>query len=300
MKQIPPELMRRCKFFFFLRAILLLINNLSLFKKYRRDSKRGYIFSSGDSVKNFLNQAYHPVETAMTNADDLVHLLVRLGASVNTIPKAIAESSYYKNKISLKDWIDNEIHKLDTRIIEPVDAAPAMLSTTTSPECSGSWEKFYKEYQVSLNTLTEKELRKQALQKEKEGREKLEELEKAEDSKAYFVEVKKLIEDHGATTLGKLPKDETSSRSSSPSTVEPTHSYKFLSTGYGSRDVPQHLLGLYDQLFEACYVGDDEKIQSLCLPAEDAQPGSTLLNISVKMVDNTDDNYNCKRLPEAP
>ena len=127
------------------------------------------MFGYGESVKNFLNLAYHPVETSMTNGDDLVHLLVRLGASVNTIPKAIAASSYYKNKISLKDWIDNEIHKLDTRITKHVDAAPAMLSPTIPPECSG-WEKFYREYQTSLNRLTEKELRKQALQKEEIGR----------------------------------------------------------------------------------------------------------------------------------
>ena len=257
------------------------------------------MFGYNESVNNYLNLAFHPVESAMTNGDDLVHLLVRLGASVNTIPKTIAESSYYKNKISLKDWIDNEIRKLDGRI-KPVDG-PAMLSVTTPPEPSG-WEKFYREYQESLKTLTEEEIRKQVLQNEKKEREKLEKHEKLEDAKAYFVEVKQLIEEHGAKTSGKVSKDETPSRSDSPSTMEPNPSYKFLSTGYNyrSRDVPQHLSSSYDQLYEACYVGDNEKIQSLCLPAEGAQSGSTLLNISVKMVDNTDNNSNGKRLPEAP
>ena len=247
-------------------------------------------------VKNYLDLAYHPVESAMTNGDDLVHLLVRLGASVNTIPKTIAGSSYY-DKMSLKNWIDNEIRKLDTRI-KPVDA-PTMLPITTPPECSG-WEKFYREYQESLKKLTEEELRKQVLHNEKEKREKLEKLEKLEDSKAYFVEVKQLIEDHGAKTLAKSSKDETPSRISSPPTMERNPSYKFLSTGYHSHDVPQHLLSSYDQLYEACYAGDHEKIQSLCLPAEGAQPGSILLNISVEMVDNTDNGYNSKRPPEAP
>lgn len=252
------------------------------------------MFGYYGSVKNYLDLAFHPIESAMTNGDDLVHLLVRLGASVNTIPKVIAESSYYKSKISLKDWIDNEIPKLDNRI-KPVDP-PVMPPITTPPECSG-WEKFYKEYQESLKTLTEEEIRKQVLQKEREEREKLENLEKLVDAKAYFVEVRQLIESHGAKTLGNLPKDENSNWINSPSTMEPNPTYKFLSNNYHSRDVPQHLLSSYDELFEACYNGDHEKIQSLCLPAEGAQPDSILLNISVKMVDDTDNNNNSKRLP---
>ena len=254
------------------------------------------MFGYYDSIKNYLDLAYHPVETAITNGDDLVHLLVRLGASVNRIPKRIAESSYMKNDTSLKDWIDSEIYKLDTRI-KSVANAPTVLSVTTPPECFG-WQKFYRKYQESLKTFTEEEIRKQVLQHEKKGRDKLENLEKLEDAKAYFVEVKQLIEDHGAKTLGKL---ENPIQIDSPSTMEPSPSYKFLSNGRYSRDVPQHLSSSYDQLYEACYAGDHEKIQSLCLPAEGAQPGSILLNISVKMVDNTTDsfNFNGKRLLEA-
>ena len=257
------------------------------------------MFGYYKSVNNYLDLAYHPVETAMTNGDDLVHLLVRLGASVNTIPKIIAESSYYENKTSLKVWIDSEISKLDTRIKSV--KAPAAASITIPPECSG-WKKFYREYQESLKVPTEKEKRKQVLHNEREERERLEMLEKLEDAKAYFVEVKQLIEDHGAKILGKVPTVETPSPggnwSGSPSNVEP-NPYKFLSTGYRSHDVPQHLLSSYDQLYEACYVGDHAKIQSLCLPSEGAQPGSILLNISVKIVESTDNNFNGKKLPEA-
>ena len=232
----------------------------------------------------------------MTNGDDLVHLLVRLGASVNTIPKIIAE--YYENKISLKVWIDKEIYKLDTRI-KSVVKAPA-VSITIPPEHSG-WQKFYREYQESLKKPTEEEERIQVLHNKREERERLENLEKLEDAKAYFVEVKQLIEDHSAKTLGEIAIDETPIPGwnwSSSSKVE-HNPYKFLSTGYCPRDVPQHLLSSYDQLYEACYIGDHEKIQSLCLPSEGAQPGPILLNISVKMVEDSDNSFNGKRLPEA-
>lgn len=255
------------------------------------------MFGYYDSVQNYLDLAFHPVESAMTNGDDLVHLLVRLGASVNTIPKTIAESSYYKTKISLKDWIDNEIVKLDARI-NSLDG-PTMLPFKTPPECSG-WDKFYREYYKSLKILTEEEMRKQVLDNERKERERLEKLEKLMDAKAYFVDVKQLFESHRAKNMGKLSEDEASRWRYSPATISPNPAYKFLSNLRGSLDVPQHLISSYDQLFEACYVGDHEKIQSLCLPAEGTQPGSILLNISVKMVDNSDNIYNGKRLPEAP
>ena len=48
----------------------------------------GYMVSYYKSIKNYLDLAYHPVESAMTNGDNLVHLLVRLGASVNIVPLA--------------------------------------------------------------------------------------------------------------------------------------------------------------------------------------------------------------------
>ena len=251
---------------------------------------------------NYLDLAYHPVETAMTNHDDLVHLLVRLGASVNTVPKYIAQSSSPENMMSLKDWIDNEIYNLDTQIkksVSVVKAPPA--STMIPPEYSG-WQKFYREYQESLKTPTEEEERKLMLQKsnEREERERLEKLEKLEDAKSYFVEVKQLIENHGAETFKvKTSKDETPKVLPVWNFTPEPHSYMFLSTGFRG-NAPQHLLSSYDQLYEACYVGDHEKIQSLCLPTEGAQPGPILLNISVKMADNSNNNYCCKRLPEAP
>ena len=248
-------------------------------------------------VKNYLDLAFHPVESAMTNGDDLVHLLVRLGASVNTIPKTIAESTYYKSKISLKDWIDNEIDKLDARINS--SDGPVMLRCKTPPGCSG-WEKFYREHHKSLKILTEEETRKQVLDNQRKERERVEKLEKLMYTKAYFVEVKQLFESHRAKNLGKLSEDETSRRRYSPGPIALNPSYKFLSNLRGSLDVPQHLISSYDQLFEACYVGDHEKIQSLCLPAEATKPGSILLNISVKMVDSSDGIFNGKRLLKAP
>jgi hypothetical protein len=50
----------------------------------------------------------------------------------------------------------------------------------------------------------------------------------------------------------------------------------------------------YNELYEACYAGDDAKIQKLCLPAEGAsdKDKKRLLNISVFIDDNTLGHYN--------
>jgi hypothetical protein len=252
------------------------------------------MFGYNYSTENYLDLAFHPVETAITNRDELVHLLVRLGASVNTVPRNIASSlSHAADRISLKDWIDDEIHIVDTRIKRLILLLEAPSTPITSPPEHSGWRKFCTEYQESLKIPLGEE-RRQALEKRKEREEK-ESLEKLEDAKAYFVEVKQLIEDHGAKSM-KTSTGETleavTSAISLPE-VEP-RSYVFLSTGYSSRGkVPQHLLSSYDELYEACYIGDHEKIQSLCLPA-DAKPGSILLNISVKMMDRNDSSVHGK------
>ena len=248
-------------------------------------------------VKNYLDLAYHPVETSITNHDDLVHLLVRLGASVNRIPKYISSRNYSntKDKMSLKDWIDDAIETLNLRIEVSRNprVKPPAPPIAPLPECSG-WQKFRREYEESLKMPIREEERKRAVQEadQKEERQRLERLEKLEDAKAYVVEVKQLIEDHGAKTLKEIdptvdPKP-TIPTYSTPSSKAETHTYLFLSSSYGAcGNVPRHLLSSYDELYEACYVGDNEKIQTLCLPAEGAIPGSILLNISVKMMDSS-------------
>ena len=56
-------------------------------------------------------------------------------------------------------------------------------------------------------------------------------------------------------------------------------------TEYSRQFVPQHMVSDYDKLYEACYAGDDAKIQKLCLPVEGAgdkdKDKKRLLNISI-------------------
>ena len=243
------------------------------------------------SVANYVDLAYQPVETAMTNQDDLVHLLVALGALINISPKNITSaSSHVTDRLTLKDYIENTINTLNHRIDSHTEAKTTSAALTTLLEGSG-WQKFYREYQEYLKTPVGEEERRQALQKaEKEERERLETLKTLEDTKTYFLEVKQLLHDHGAKTLKELYPD-ADSQAAVPPLDAPvpypskldTHSYMFLSYRFRG-SVPQHLLSSYDELYEACYLGDNQKIQSLCLPADSAKSESNLLNISIRMI----------------
>ena len=79
--------------------------------------------------------------------------------------------------------------------------------------------------------------------------------------------------------------------------IEREFSYHYLSSdSYGdNRRVPEHLLEVYDDLYEACYNGGNEKIQRLCLPdpgeAATAPGAPDPLNISVLLVNKGASRY---------
>ena len=255
------------------------------------------------TVKNYLNLAYHPVETALSNHDDLVHLLVNLGALVNIgQKKSMAAYCNITDRRTLKDWIQYTINVLENQINSCCQPKPSAIPI---PESSG-WQKFYIEYHESLKPQVG-EGSQQEFQKAYE-REERERLEKLKDTKAYVLEVKQLLDEHGAKTWKEVYPDIDSSATDTPLGLVPDnsylsatvplskvnlHSYMVLTSGcnaHGTDTVSEHLLSSYDELYEACFVGDNEKIQSLCLPAEGAKSGSILLNISVKLMPA--DHYN--------
>ena len=244
-------------------------------------------------IKNYLNVTYHPVETALSNHDDLVHLLVNLGASVNiSQKKSMDVYCNITNRRTLGDWIQSIINVLENQINSCCRPKP---SAAPIPESSG-WQKFYVEYHESLKPQVGEGSR-QELRKAHESAER-EKLEKLRDTKAYVLEVKQLLDEHGAKTWKEVYPDIESSATVTPlvivpdnpylsATVPPSHSYMVLTSGgnaYGTNTVSEHLLSSYDELYEACFVGDNEKIQSLCLPAEGAKSDPILLNISVQLM----------------
>ena len=76
-----------------------------------------------------------------------------------------------------------------------------------------------------------------------------------------------------------------------PKGIEREFNYRYLSGDpyRDNRRVPEHLLEVYDDLYEACYNGGNEKIRRLCLPdpgeAATAPGAPDPLNISVLLLE---------------
>ncbi|KAI0668109.1 ankyrin [Trametes maxima] len=61
----------------------------------------------------------------------------------------------------------------------------------------------------------------------------------------------------------------------------PTRYYKMVGK-WNWNEVPSHVVGLYDELFEACSVGDKTKIEALCLPKGGKGKGDKLVQVACR------------------
>ncbi|KAF8987599.1 hypothetical protein BDQ17DRAFT_1334968 [Cyathus striatus] len=144
---------------------------------------------------------------------------------------------------------------------------------------------------------------------------KWDEVRQRKETKDYFVGVERLLVARGAKTWNELHPDNPmayadaqlhSSLFGRLSNIEPnptvvldpeSYRYTYLSNLSSNRFgmstfIPEHLRGAYDDLFEACYSGDNEKIEQLCLPVKKgAKSPLTLLDIFVTVKLNSDGDY---------
>ncbi|KAF8999457.1 hypothetical protein BDQ17DRAFT_1328336 [Cyathus striatus] len=264
------------------------------------------------SVKNPLDKADPVAETCMSQHDDLIELMLALGAPVNVETKDSLQPYNVTNKRTLLDWVRLRIHDLSQEIAssESIFAPKNITEPTAASELTG-WKKF-------LQALRKDEMevqRKIGQLNEAQEWAKWDEVRQRKETKDYFVGVERLLVARGAKTWNELHPDNPmayadaqlhSSLFGRLSNIEPnptvvldpeSYRYTYLSNLSSNRFgmstfVPEHLRGAYDDLFEAYYSGDNEKIEQLCLPVKkDAKSPSTLLDISVTVKLNSDGDY---------
>jgi hypothetical protein len=107
----------------------------------------------------------------------------------------------------------------------------------------------------------------------------------------FYEEAASFLKEQNAQTWDELypdmPREEkNASKKESNAEVVATQrvQYKLMRGGWGTDPVMLHLLDSYDELFEACWTGDNAKIQQLCLPStkKGTNSAATPLQISVK------------------
>lgn len=275
------------------------------------------------SVKNYLHIAYQPLEVAIQNQDDIADLLFALGASADLgLRRSLAAYSNIQERRTLKDWVDFAVLSI-THSIEDKESNDVVLVSTAmdidnaklEEETKTGWKGFYEGYVTSLRKPGDKKVdQKKAEEKllEQAARHAKEELERLGDIKQFLLELQSHLEKRGAKTwkeayplvetTATLPVKQTTAKVEKQvigAKKQRDTNYVYLGTSsYNRQNVPEHLIDHYDELFEACFAGDHDKIQRLCLPVEGQ--GATIakntppLNISVRMVDDSISNYDSR------
>ena len=230
----------------------------------------------------------------MQSYDDVIQLLLALGAQASVgLKKSI--SAYDRNdRRSLLDWADfaidyctDTLEKLETDIIDKKEVED--IPTT-------GWKGFRAKYEQALKEpyKTDSEQESEGEAAERQLREREERVQKLNESKLYFVEAKRLLLARGAKTWSEIYPDKEGPIKVSKSDAAPVpyeadvtkeSGYNLLSTSYYRQAAPVHMSGLYDELYEACFAGDKEKIKKLCLPSDGQQSKTSLLCISVDVRD---------------
>ncbi len=258
-------------------------------------------------VDNYLHLASQPVEVALGQNDDIAQLIISLGATIDFGLKRSLEgrSSSRTVKRTVKDWIEfglkeltERISKQDSELSEPA-ITPTVPQPVDSPKTG--WKAYVKEYEDRLKASStgtaaaKMEAKKRAL-------------EELTDAKEFLSEVQEILSKHNAKSWYALyPSTETeepkaqNNSSIQPSSPIPEQEWVYVNLSIGrfsfsAERVPQHLVAAYDELYEACYNGDNEKIQKLCLPdcepeANGVEEGESPLNISVRYVAKTTEYY---------
>ncbi len=259
-------------------------------------------------VDNYLRLACQPVEAALGQCDDVAQLLISFGATIDFGLKRSLEGYSTKRpsdgtvRRAVKDWVEFGLTELTEKILKQESEllvpaiAPTASQSVDSPKTE--WQAYLKEYEdcLKIKSSSTDTSAKTALAAKQQA------LEKSMDAKAYLLEVQDVFSKHNAKTWNELyPSTKTEELKvqsktpippSSPNPEQEEWVYVNLSKesfSYRTVRVPQHLVAAYDELHEACYNGDNEKIQKLCLPdgepeANGVEGGESPLNISVRYV----------------
>ncbi len=267
--------------------------------------------SAHSSVKDYLQLACQPVETAVCIGDDITNLLVALGATVDVgIKRSMHTYASPHERLSLADWFDFAINDLDelienkmTEMNHKMQEDKKQTEHTKTPEGATGWKAFRGKYLDDLTFAGAVGAEVQERIKAQQVRQRQQAIDRLNDTKDFLVDIRGTLTEHDAKTWNKIyPTSESEAKPPKRGIYQPyqntntedaqTNGYVFINnTHYRRQYVPKHLVEAYDELYEACFTGDNAKIQHLCLPidGQDAAlgDGPVPLNISVRQIDAT-------------
>ncbi|KAF6743504.1 ankyrin repeat protein [Ephemerocybe angulata] len=267
-----------------------------------RDPKhRSNLFGYG--VKTYIDQAFTPLETAINLHNDIAQLLLTCGADYNlAIKYAKRYYSSVGDRRTLKDWVDRGIRYMEEKIENAINEfaeKPKINDLEAEPEVVlVGWKEHVRNIRLKIKGEVKEPPK---VDENAEAWRKYNHTKKVlglKNIKAYLLDMQRLLTARNAkswpelfpdleTNLVFIPSNPSASYGPPSTADEDINSeYIYLTNNYRNTYVPTSLSKRYDELYEACFKGDDDKIKELCLAAESGEtPNTQLLNINVQIGD---------------
>ncbi|KAF9460934.1 hypothetical protein BDZ94DRAFT_1264751 [Collybia nuda] len=255
--------------------------------------KRRYFSSYNFSSSNNLQKIFHPIESAIAAHDDIAQLLIAIGAQVDINCK---RAYGQMNARSIVDWVKFAVKALDDKIYaRRLELGYLMSQKETEMDAvmvgqdPKTWKAFLAEEEARLARTKQNPKPDTKLQSVQD------EITAFEEVRSYMQEIRTALIARHAKTWKEIYGDNLGIGDTvthpvifTPSVKqrEPTRGYATLVT-YGNHPVPQHQVPQYDELFEACFIGDNDKIQEICLPVKGKHKNLHPLLIQVQINNST-------------
>jgi hypothetical protein len=198
-----------------------------------------------------------PVETAIHRYDPIIFLLVGLGASLNIGIRRSYDGSWVQ-KASLLETVEAHIKKIDKELenLKPSAVESMEVDNADQPE----WKTWLIKSNKTIKDFGgAKASRKQQDEKLISSRIRM---------KDYLEEVRALLKEKKAKTWNEIHPHEARKESDGNAYAQqiPVIPFQVWSSDWFVVPVLQEKVSLYEELYEACWNGDDDKIRELCLP----------------------------------
>lgn len=243
--------------------------------------------NNGRAPANFLNSSVKPFEAAVARFDEVVYLLAALGADVNALTRNQLWGSGKELRMTLLDF---------TRAIKD---SPKVSENDNEESSPAATEQDLPEWNIEARRIA---LEHEELEKGKDASLTSTVEPCYDDVQDYAARVEALLLSHQGKTAGELtPDDDVSTEDRMKAIRERLDNYRSrgyrrtygIARPYGFHRHGHHegqgmraeLASQYEELFAACWSGDNATIRRLCLPA--SGPKRELLQISCNWGDAT-------------
>lgn len=238
---------------------------------------------------NLLDQAFHPVECAIAKNDNVARLLIAIGGAVDIGCRRAHGNEYPK---TIGDWAKFAVGTLEGRIkARKAQLATLLAETVSDAVVVKDVGKGWKSYLAN-----EEAKRVKAGPPASDPRKTLQEdITRLEETFEYLQDINSALIARDAKTWNEVYPDKLTTlvattyanyNEDGPPKLPDPATYATLNSYGNGRVVPQHQVALYDELFEACFTGNNEKVQDLCLSA-DGKHENQPLNIFVQVANPT-------------